>query len=237
MRRLAVILLLAPALLTAQPAVYEEPRDLSLNAEGVERLEIDADAGTLRVTGIAESSTIVVQARIRVPDADPDEARRIIESDLVLSFAREGDRAVLEARFRHEEPVAGHGGSVMLEVTVPEATMLRVEDGSGALEILNVYGNVEVTDGSGAITMQQVGGTVRIDDGSGTMFLQQVGGDLSVVDGSGSLSVENVEGSVRIEDGSGGITVSGVEGDLDIPDAGRGAVEVSDIAGRIDREN
>lgn len=75
--RLAVILLLAPALSPAQPAVYpaqptvyEEPRDLSLNARGVERLEIDADAGALRVTGIAESSTIVVEARIRIPDAD-----------------------------------------------------------------------------------------------------------------------------------------------------------------------
>src|SRR5690606_23659906 len=92
--------------------VYEEPRDLSLNAEGVETLSIRSGAGRLRVQGIPGTGTIVAKALVRVPESDSQEAQRIVRDELVLRLAREGATAVLEARFE------GDGdGSVALDVT------------------------------------------------------------------------------------------------------------------------
>lgn len=232
MRTFASFILLAAGFSTAEAADYEEVRDLSLNAEGITALQIEAGAGSLTVTGVEESSTIAVEAIIRVPDEDPEDAREIIESRLALSLERDGDRAVLESRFEDGSWFSGDSGSIQLEVRVPAALALDIEDGSGSIAVRNVTGDIDVADGSGSIDLVQVGGRVTIDDGSGSISAEQVGGDISITDGSGSLDVSRVEGSVVIEDGSGGITVSGVAGDVEILEAGSGSLSISEVQGR-----
>lgn len=236
MWRAALLLLLCTGAAAAAGApAYEEPRDLSLNASGVERLVVHAGAGELRVSGAAEGDTIVAKALIRIPDRDAEEAHRIIEKDLTLELVREGSTARLEARFGKAGLFARHSGSVALEVTVPERLALEIDDGSGAIEIVGVRGDIGIDDGSGSITVRRSGGNVTIDDGSGAVTAEDIGGDLAIDDGSGEIAVRQVAGSVRIDDGSGDIIVSGVGGDLDVEEAGSGALEVTDVAGEIRR--
>ena len=237
MRTALLLTLLVAVLPAAAAADYEEVRDLSLNAEGIRALRIDAGAGSLSVTGVAGSSTIVVQAIVRVPGADAEEARKIIESGLVLSLERDGERAVLESWFEQGSWFSGDSGSIQLEVTVPEALALDIEDGSGSISVQNVSGDLVLDDGSGSIDLRQVGGRVTIDDGSGSISAEQVGGDITVTDGSGSLKLSAVGGGVIIEDGSGSITVSGVAGDLEIRESGSGSVAISDVQGRTTTAN
>lgn len=236
MRKLTFLLVFAAGAEGAAAGDYEEMRDLSLNAAGIGVLEIEAGAGSLVVTGVAGSS-IVVEAVIRVPDEDADGAHEIIESDLVLGLERDADRAVLTAWFEDSGWLSGHGGSVQLEVTVPEALALDIEDGSGSIAIRNVTGDIQLEDGSGSIDLRRVGGRVTIDDGSGSISAEQVGGDIRITDGSGSLKVVGVEGSVTIDDGSGSITVSGVAKDLEILEAGSGSLSFTDVQGRTDTGN
>jgi hypothetical protein len=237
MRTLLSLILLAAGLSTAAAADYEEVRDLSLNADGISALEIDAGAGSLLVTGLAGTSTIVVEAIIRIPDQDAEGAREIIESNLVLSLERDEDRAVLEARFEDGSWFSGDSGSIQLEVTVPEALALDIVDGSGSITIRDVTADIAVEDGSGSIDLRQVGGQVTIDDGSGSISAEQVGGDITITDGSGSLKVAGVEGSVIIDDGSGSITVSGVAKDLEILESGSGSLSITDVKGRTNTGN
>jgi hypothetical protein len=230
---LLILAVVLPSLVPAVAQAYEEPRDLSLNAEGLHVLAIRSGAGSLRVTGIAGTGTIVAKAHIRVAEADPEAARQIIERDLELRLVREGQTAVLEARFDPEDTE----GAIELEVTLPQAMALDAEDGSGSIEIVNVRGDIDVDDGSGEIVLRDVGGKVTVDDGSGSLSVEEVGGDLEITDASGEVSVRSVQGSVRIEDGSGDLTVSDVAGDLDIPESGSGSVEVSGVAGRVRRDD
>ena len=228
------LLLCTAAAFAAGDAAYEEPRDLSLNAEGVERLTVHVAAGSLRITGVAANDTIVAKALIRIPDADAEEARRIIEEDLTLELVRDGEAARLEAQFK-KGLFARQSGSVALDVTVPQRLALDVDDGSGPIEIGGVHGDIGIDDGSGPITLRGSGGNVTIDDGSGALAAEDTGGNLAIDDGSGEITVRRVAGSVRIDDGSGDIIVSGVAGDLDIEEAGSGGVEVSDVGGEIRR--
>jgi hypothetical protein len=237
LQTLFMLIMFAANLVHAAWTDYEEKRDLSLDADGVETLQIEAGAGSLDVTGVAGIPRIVVAALIRVPDVDADEARRIISEDLVLSLERDGRSAELKGYFEDGGRLSGSSPGINLEVRIPEGMSLDIEDGSGSVELRNVSGNIELDDGSGSIRMTEVGGTLKVKDGSGSLVIKGAGGDIEIVDGSGSISVARVQGSVTIEDGSGSIDVSEIAGDLFIPDAGSGAVDFSGVAGRVEQDH
>jgi hypothetical protein len=212
---------------------YEEQRDLNLSASGIHFVIIDAGAGSLEITGVSGTDEIAVRAIIQVPGRNDDEAREVIESDLVLTLEKSGDIAVLNADFKERRWDFGDSPSVELLVKIPNKLSLAVGDGSGSISVSDVSGAIEIEDGSGSITLTNVGGEVRIDDGSGSISAEDVGGDISIEDGSGSINVGGVTGSVVIDDGSGSIEVNDVQGDLIIVDDGSGALKFSGIKGQV----
>ena len=213
-------------------ADYQEVRELSLAARGVDTVSIESGAGSLHVTGLAGVDAITVTATIEVSGRNDERARKAIESDMVLSFEKDSDRAELKAWF---DDGWGWGDSphIHLEVTMPEGLHLEIDDGSGSIDIENVRGDIMLDDGSGSLEMRDVGGNVEIDDGSGSITVSGVGGDLTINDGSGGIKVRDVAGSVTVDDGSGGIDVRDVQDDLIIVDDGSGGLEFSNIGGRV----
>ena len=228
LQTLIMMIVFAANLVQAAWKDYEETRDLSLDAEGVEALQIEAGAGSLDVTGVAGIGKIEVAALIRVPEADADEARKIIGDSLILRLDRDGGRAELKGYFEDAGGFFGESPTVNLEVRLPEGLSLDMQDSSGSIELRNVKGDIELDDGSGSIRLTDVGGNLVVQDDSGSIVINGAGGEVSVVDGSGSVSV------VRV-DGSGSIDVSEVAGDLSIPEAGSGSVDYSSIAGRVEQ--
>jgi len=212
---------------------FVESRDLVLDADGISELEIDAGAGELLVLGDPALGEVRVLATITVPGHDEEDARELINDSLVLTLERKGSRAVLDSYF--EDSVFGWHQSpgIRLEVHVPSRLGLAIEDGSGAMEIREVLGDVAVDDGSGSITMQRVGGDVRIEDGSGSITVIGVGGNLSIIDGSGGMEIRQVGGSVTIDDGSGGIDVDDVAEDLIVEESGSGALRIANVRGSV----
>ena len=101
MRSLVVMAMFTASLSYAAWNGYTEDRSLELPTAGVELLEIDAGAGSLEVTSSPELERIQVDAQIRVADADDDEARELIESDLRLTLEKRDDTALLHAHFDH----------------------------------------------------------------------------------------------------------------------------------------
>jgi hypothetical protein len=232
-----MLIIFAANLVHAAWTDYEEKRDLSLDAEGVQTLQIEAGAGSLDVTGVPGTTKIVVAALIRVPDADADEAQRILSEGLVLSLDREGGNADLKAYFENGGRLFGNSPSVSLEVRVPEGMSLDLQDGSGSVEVNNVRGDISLDDGSGSIQMTDAGGQLHVRDGSGSIIVKGAGGDIEIVDGSGSIAVVHVQGSVTVEDGSGSVDVSEITGDLFILEDGSGSIDYSGIAGRVETDD
>ena len=212
---------------------YEEVRDLEIDAAGIDELVIEAGSGSLEVAGVAGLDEIAVTATIQVPIRDDDKAREIIESDLVLTLGRDGERAILNGYFDSSSFSFGDNPAVRLEVRVPERIGLDVDDSSGSIVVRDITGDIEIVDSSGSITMDRVGGQVRIDDGSGSISVEEVGESIEIIDGSGSIRVSEVGGSVVVDDGSGSINVRDVEKDLIIESDGSGSVNFSDIRGEV----
>lgn len=232
MRSFIVIAMFATTLSHAAWNGYTEDRTLELDSDGVARLDIEAGAGELVITGADDIDSILVMATINVPDQDEDDALEIIEQRLKLSLERTDDEARLEGYFANSGWSWGDSPSVDLDVRVPAGLALVVDDSSGSLEITDVNADVEVDDGSGSMRISGVASVV-IDDGSGSITVTNASGDVEIEDGSGSITIEKVGGGVRIDDGSGGIDVSDVELELVIVDDGSGDLDVSDVRGGV----
>ena len=232
-----VLAVLATGLSGAAFADYEEIRELTLDAGGIDTLEIDAGAGSMEVVGVSGTSEIRVVATIQVPGGNDDRALKRIESDMTLSLEKQGDAALLKSWFDNGAFSWGSSPSIKLEVEMPETMHLAVDDGSGSMDIRNVRGDIRIDDGSGSLTMENVGGQVDIEDGSGSITVSGVGGDIEIDDGSGGIRVRGVAGSVTVDDGSGSIDVSDVEEDLIIVDDGSGGLDFSNIGGRVEKES
>jgi hypothetical protein len=234
-RQILMALVLAGTAGIAQ-ADYEEERVLTLESRGIDLVDIDAGAGALVVTGVPGTAAIIVTARIRIDD-DEDDARRAIERDMTLTLEKDSDVARLVANF--DSGMFGWSDSphIDLKVEIPEGMHLRVDDGSGSIEISDLRGDIRVDDGSGSLVMNNVGGDIDIDDGSGSITIRSAGGDVAINDGSGSITVRGVAGSVTVDDGSGSIDVSDVDEDLIIVDDGSGGLDFSNIGGRVETDS
>ncbi len=236
MRTFLILGMFTASLVHAAWSDYEETRDLTLDAGGIDTVVIEAGAGSLEVRGSADAKSISVTALIQVPDKE-EKAQKGIESDLVLTLERDGDSAVLNGYFESSGWSWGDSPSIRLEVEVPDRVGLDIEDGSGSIKIWDVSGDIKIEDGSGSLQMSNVGGDIRIEDGSGSISVEGVGGDISIDDGSGSITVKDVRGSVIVDDGSGGINVSDVDADLIIEDDGSGSLNFARINGRVEKDD
>lgn len=232
--RIAILIVAVFSSGVALAGDYSEVREFAVDAGGATRLVIDAGQGSLRVRGEPGIDQVSVAATITVPDASESKARKSIERNLRLSLERGGDTVRLDSYF--DQRLWSKEGWIDLEVRMPSAMALRVDDGSGSIDIADIDGDIDIDDGSGSIDISNVG-NVDIDDGSGSIVVTGSRGDVFVEDGSGSIDVRRIEGSVTIDDGSGGIRVGDVSGDLVVIDAGSGGLDFDNVRGRIEVED
>jgi hypothetical protein len=235
------------ALAACAAAQHSEPRTATVPIEGASRIEIRAGAGYLRVDGQPNVASVTINGTARAPRAS--ELRRI-----QLVAERRGEVVIIQAvlpEARRQFVTFGTSSATLdLDIVVPagipvyahdgsgEAHFrgtgpLRVVDGSGALVIEDVMGEVDVSDGSGAITVRNVTGPLRVRDGSGAIRIEDVGHDITIHDGSGAIVVRRVGNLHIASSGSGGITVAEATGTVRITDPGSGRVSVRDVGGDL----
>jgi len=235
MRSFIVMAMFLASFTASAAGDYTETRDLTIDADGLELLFINAGAGRIDVEGVDGVDRIEVKATIIIPDTDEDDALKMIEKKLELGLERKDSQAVLKSWFEDGFWGFGADGRIDLEIRAPASLAISIDDGSGSINVRSFASDVRIDDGSGSIDVRTVG-TLDIDDGSGSIDVTDVAGDIYVDDGSGTIAVDKVGGSVTIDDGSGSIRVTDVAGDLTILDAGSGSVSFSDIRGTVEQD-
>jgi DUF4097 and DUF4098 domain-containing protein YvlB len=143
--------------------------------------------------------------------------------DLRLTIDERADEIILTAHYPDKSIFDWFGRNVAridLAVEVPMNMDVSIEDESVSITVEG-KGALRIQDGSGSIDVRGVQGTLRVRrDGSGSIDVVEVTGDVVVGrDGSGSIRVEDVSGDFSVgSDGSGGIHYSRVDGTVDIPE-------------------
>ncbi|HEX7153910.1 MAG TPA: hypothetical protein VF618_20640 [Thermoanaerobaculia bacterium] len=221
---------------------HTAPRHASTSATGVTRVVVHAQAGTLKIEGVADQSVAVrgtacssdadfvesINFRMRKSGTDLIVETTIPERNVVFGWFEA--RLDLEINVPAGIPLVVHDGSGSTRISNVGAT--QIEDGSGELEVRGIAGNLEIEDGSGAIRIEDVRGNVRVEDGSGALTIRKIIGSVDVDDNSGAMTIADVSGSVVVhDDSSGAIAIRDVKQNVVIEDDGSGGVDVTDIGG------
>ncbi len=188
---------------------------------GIERVEIEAEAGDLHVKGVAGAGSIDARGKAC---ASSDDMMKGIELDM------KRDGTVLHIRSATPSGGMMHMfgrssyATLDLTVTLPANLPAKVTDSSGDLEVAGVM-SLDLEDDSGDIIVHDIAQNVVIDDDSGDLTVTGVQGNVTLKDGSGDIKVNKVAGIVEVtSDGS---------GDIDVDDIGRGLIVQSDGSGDI----
>ena len=231
MRRLLSAIVLA-GLVTgsagAQDEEYRAPREAVLDAGGAKLLRVEAKAGLLRIEGRSGLSEVRVKGVARA-------SRESWLEEIQLRTSRRGDelQVIVDIPTREWSVDGRSYRGLDLVIEVPPTMALDVTDQSGEIEMRGV-GPVRLEDGSGEIELRDIEGPVDIDDGSGEITIVSVRGDVRLEDGSGEVHIDDVRGNVTIaDDGSGSLTISKVTGEVRVNEAGSGSVRVSDVGGDL----
>jgi DUF4097 and DUF4098 domain-containing protein YvlB len=107
---------------------------------------------------------------------------------------------------------------------------LRVDTGSGDIEIVSHAGQLTLDTGSGDVTVGSATGETRIDTGSGDVVVRKLVGNGLVDTGSGDVTVENVSaGKLSVDTGSGDVVVRNGMVSHVLADTGSGNVQVEGV--------
>lgn len=99
------------------------------------------------------------------------------------------------------------------DISLPGSTTLKVESGSGDIEVSNVASLLSAETGSGDIHLNNVGATPHVTTGSGTIRASGIHGAANLQTGSGNIELhQQVAGDVKADTGSGSIRLYGVNG-------------------------
>ena len=228
-RNIILILVLLPIIAFAEN--YRETRHLELPAAGLQELSVRAGAGELTLKGVEGAGSIQVVAEIEADGADKAEFELLAEKIVQLALTRQYHRALLIGRATNP-PLSHIDARIHLKIQMPPNLNVRIIDGSGAIEIANIIGDLWIDDDSGAIKAENITGRVRIEDGSGDIEIQEVQGRLDIVDGSGEIVVQHVTGDVTINDASGSIEVNDIGGSVTISD-GSGSIDIYRVSKNV----
>ncbi|QYJ76187.1 DUF4097 family beta strand repeat-containing protein [Shewanella sp. FJAT-52076] len=210
-----------------------ESQQLSVSANGLKGLNVEAGAGSFMLTG-SDTDRVQVEADIFHPKGDKPE----------FTLEVRGNTAYLVAKFPESYSFSGKSPYINVTVTMPQTLMLDLVDGSGDIEIRGLTSDIRVNDGSGNLLIEG-GNQVSINDGSGDLTLTKSTGDVDINDGSGNITVSDISGNADIQDGSGDIRVTAVMGNAKIQDGSgnifvdqaKGKVEITDGSGNINVKN
>jgi len=230
MRALPALLLLAPALLSAQTEKFSLPgTDVAIyNLAG----EIRAEPGT------------GADVTVEVTRGGADAAKLKVETGVIRS---RNTLRVVYPDSRISYPAMGHHSSTSLTVNDDgtfndnsHGRRVRITgDGSGleASAVVRVMipagKKVRLNLGVGKVSVSNVNGDLYVDVSAADVSTENTKGSLTLDTGSGETRVSKAEGSLNLDSGSGDVTLTGVHGDLLQVDAGSGELRASDIV--VDR--
>lgn len=203
----------AAALLLAGEVQAQRQVNASRDAASNGTVEIQMNAGSLRVTGWARN-----------------------EVQVTGRLDRESDRVVLEGsgrsiEVRVESTRHGRGGPANLEIRVPAGASVEVVTGSAPVSVSGVNGAVEAVSQGGNTTVSGSPRSVNVAAAGGGVSVNVQTEDLSISAMAGPVHVAgNVRGRAEISAMAGSVDVVGTVGEAEIS-ALSGNVRVANVSG------
>ena len=210
------------------PCKYSKDLLPDIDGDGIDRVELNALAGYLVVTGVADGGDIAVKGQ-----ACTDEEEHLEE--MALDIERDGSAVTITVII----PKSIRSGwnteyaYVDLEFALPHSTPIEIRDSSGHMDVSSAS-VTSIDDSSGRIKVTDGRTDLDINDSSGDIVVRQLNGNISLSDSSGNIRLRDVTGEVQIRrDSSGEIEISRVDKDVEIVSDGSGGIDIDQVGGMV----
>ena len=190
------------------PTQLEARFDRSLIVTGGVRLEVETDAGTVRVSP-GEPGTVRVRGIVRSSHSlfglgDPESHLQEIEENPPIE--QRGNKIRVHDRISNGW-FLGHA-TLLLDITVPFDTSVRAKADSGGIRIEGVQGTVECETDSGYLEVVGTGSAVNAKADSGRIEIRQATGPVRAEVDSGEIEALEIGGAIDARSDSGEIRLS-----------------------------
>jgi Putative adhesin len=140
----------------ASALAHEEHTEVTeIDAEGLRSVDIDNEAGSVRVVGVEDADAVTVTARISQGWRSTGHEVR-----------RDGDRLVVEGRC----PVfLSEWCSVRYTIEVPADLAVVADNDNGRVTVTDIAADVEASSDNGRVEVARVEGDVRLESDNGSV--------------------------------------------------------------------
>lgn len=199
-------------------AEFRLEKNLKLDPGG--RFVLDADAGSVSVTGSKESGANVVIT------SDRDDVQDLFKFDFEEGPGTARVTARKISHFRWPRHLSLH-----YEVRVPTNTQTEIRTGGGSIRMSSLRGEAELKTSGGAIEVSDLNGNLRANTSGGHINLRELTGDVDVRTSGGHIEVSALEGPLRAHTSGGHIRIERVSGRVEAHTSG------GSVRARFDRGN
>ena len=173
--------------------------DAAFEADAFEALAIDVPGADVT---LRPADTEALQVRVEVPEATPEEARRVFEK-CDLAPRRSGNRlqihgagptsTVADWRWRRQLSTTVH-----LTVRVPSSLSVRSRVPGGRVDLAEIAGPVHVTAPGATVRARALRGPLRVEGSGGALAVKEAGDALNLRWSSGEVSVRDTRAPVDV---------------------------------------
>jgi len=230
--RAKTLSLLGVGVLTAATACAFSDRidaNHTFTAEPGDTVVIDASFHTVEVVARPGST---VEVRVEVEASGSQSKVRKALAELTPRFEQHGSKILIRSHRDHGWSWGWSRARTKgrIEVSMPPGLDLKVDAGSGAVQLRGDFGDAALTadTGSGSVRLDGAATNFSADTGSGSVFvvttrpLRRFTADT----GSGSVTLEGGAADARADTGSGGVRFEDLTGSANV-DTGSGSVTAS----------
>ncbi len=196
-------------------------------------LYIDADLGTIQVTGGASDKVAITV--LQTMDAPTEKAADTILKDLHLDFATSGNEVRVTARYDRNQFFNWGNRRLKLRftVTLPRVFNVNLKTSGGSISVADLEGEVISKTSGGSLNFGKIIGPVKGNTSGGSITLESSKGKADVATSGGSITIGQVDGEVEAATSGGSIRIESAKGRVQASTSG-GGITVEEVAGEID---
>jgi len=215
-------------LLAAAPTLADTRIEKNLKLDSGGKLTLDADAGSVTITGGASSGAHVLLTSGR----DDLESRFDIKFEELPGEVRITMKKKESLNFWSNW---FNNSKIAFEIQVPTKTRTDLATGGGFLSVSSLDGDSKLDTSGGHIEVTKLRGNLIAETSGGHIAIKAIDGDAVIETSGGHIEVDDVTGTLRGETSGGHIEVSNVGKDMHVETSG-GRIEIKEAHGRVEAD-
>lgn len=194
----------------------------------IANIQIQNDIGGIEVHTWNRSEA---KANLTIDFTSGSSSSRTMAQDIRLTSTSTDKGLVFKVDYPKDESKTVGIVSSQLEVTLPAANPVKIENSFGSVVVADLQNSLTVSSSFGSVEVKNITGDVTITSSTGAVYVEKVTGRLEVSNSFGDIEVIGAIGAISLSDSYAPIAIRNSTGNLDI--ANSGAVAVTGHTGAV----